>query len=156
MYSVKEVIKTTVLVTCIFSFIGCGGDTCCDSPNNNTLSSNPSDNIIEKGNLGDSKENSQEPLPPVAVATVNEHDFNITVNPCEIIYFDSNNSTDPDGNVSNMSYTWTENEAILSEEQSFTYKFDEQGTYEVVLTVKDEQNLTSTDSVLVIVQNSCK
>jgi len=156
MYSVKEVIKTTVLVTCMFGFIGCGGDTCCDSPNNTILGLNPTDNVIEKGNLGGSKEEPQEPVPPVAVATVNEHDFNITVNPCEVVYFDSNNSVDPDGNVSNMSYTWSENKDILSEEKAFSYKFEDQGTYEVVLTVKDEQNLTSTDTILVTVKNFCK
>jgi hypothetical protein len=154
MYSVKNVIGTTILIIGMFGFSGCGG-TCCDSPISPNSGLNPNTNVIEKGNL-DPQNSSNDPKPPVAVATVNESDFNITVKPCEVVYFDANNSTDPDGNISNMSYIWTQQDNYeLSDEKAFSYKFKNKGTYEITLTITDEQNLTDTDSLLVIVKNSC-
>jgi len=152
MYSVKKVIKTTVFVTCMFGFIGCGGDTCCDSPINTTLGLNPSDNVIEKGNLG-AEENSQEPKPPVSIATGNDIDDWVEIEPCNTVHFNGDESNDPDGNDENLTFKWTDiNGCILSEESSFEKKFEKKGLHEVILTVTDEQNLTAVDSVKVIVK----
>jgi hypothetical protein len=154
MYNIHKIIKTTVLLAGLFGLVGCGGS-CCES-----------DTSLNKGNIPTPKSEIKNLTPdgnvtnntPVAVATINGNDFNTTVvRPCEKVYFDSNNSTDPDGNVSNMTYSWDQLEGYhLSDDSSFFYKFKDAGSYEIILTVTDEQNLTSTDSVLVKVESSCR
>ena len=159
MYKIQKVIKTTVLVAGLFGFVGCGGE-CCEgdvSISKGVPFETPK--VIENGTgtpQGEEKKKI-EPIPPIAVATMNENDFNITIKPCDVVYFDSNKSTDPDGNVSSMSYVWSKLDgSTISEEKSFFHKFNSKGVYEITLTVTDEQDLNSTDTVLVTVKSPCE
>ena len=157
MYNIHKIIKTTALLAGLFGLVGCGG-TCCEGDDSLNKGNIPSPKSEIKNLTPDGNVTGKIPVAPVAVATINENDFNTTVvTPCEEVYFDSNYSTDPDGNVSNMTYSWDQLEGYhLSDDSAFSYRFEYAGSYEIILTVTDEQNLTSTDSVLVNVESSCR
>ena len=167
----KKIIGTGALIVSLFGLVGCGGECCkedvsivkSDIPTPNptnlgavvttpTVTSAVTPTVTPSGTTTN-VDKKKSPIPPTAVILVNGNDdFNITVKPCQKLYFDSN-STDEDGNVSNMSYDWTQlNGEDLGHEKSFYHRFRNEGDYEVTLTVTDEQNLTSSDTIFITVK----
>ncbi|MGB3773708.1 MAG: PKD domain-containing protein, partial [Leeuwenhoekiella sp.] len=84
-------------------------------------------------------------LAPVAVA-----DANITqgVSPLQV-NFDGTSSNDDTGIIA--SYRWTLNNVEISNVATFDYTFTEEGNFNVLLTVTDEDGLTDTDAVEITV-----
>jgi len=80
--------------------------------------------------------------PPKAVIVTSEVSGNT---PLEVA-FTGSNSTDDAGIVS---YEWILNGNVISENPDFTYTFNEEGSYEVSLTVTDAQGLTDKKTVII-------
>ncbi len=82
---------------------------------------------------------------PVAVtdADVTSGKAPLTVN------FDASDSSDSDGAIS--SYSWDFMDGKFSTEASPSHKFTKTGTYEVTLTVTDDQGATASDSITISV-----
>ncbi|MBL3601679.1 MAG: PKD domain-containing protein [gamma proteobacterium endosymbiont of Lamellibrachia anaximandri] len=62
----------------------------------------------------------------------------------ESISFDSNGSSDPDGSIA--SYAWTFGDGVSSNQDNPSHTYNVPGTYQVVLTVTDNEGATSTDT----------
>jgi len=60
-------------------------------------------------------------------------------------------STDEDGDI--VSWFWEFGDGTTSTQQSPTHKYEDNGTYVVKLTVKDDKNATSTKQVAIVVAN---
>lgn len=69
--------------------------------------------------------------------------------PGDPVYFDATASFDPDGTVA--SYEWDFGDSILGSGVTTTHAYTSLGTYTAALTVRDDQNLTSTTTRDVIV-----
>lgn len=80
--------------------------------------------------------------PPKAVIVTSEVSGNIPLD----VTFTGSNSTDDVGVVL---YEWMLNGKVISENPDFTYTFNEEGLYEVSLTVTDAQGLTDTETVII-------
>jgi hypothetical protein len=65
----------------------------------------------------------------------------------ENIIFDASNSKDAEGDI--ISYVWNFGDGTIIDGIQHTYSYDEPGFYEVILTVKDNDNKTSTDRTIV-------
>jgi hypothetical protein len=79
---------------------------------------------------------------PVAVAKVS--DVNISGDEI-LVTFDASGSYDPDGNI--IDYKWEENNETISDTESFSLNTLSLGTHDIVLTVTDDDGLTSTDTI---------
>ena len=91
-------------------------------------------------------------MAPQAIAQVNNNKKIIKASVYQLVRFDAGSSYDPDGNDLNLSYLWTDtNSHKVNNEKTFVRKYDQKGLYEITLTVKDEQNLTTVDKVCVLV-----
>ena len=167
MYKIQKVIKTTVLVAGLFGLVGCGGE-CCES---DVSISKGAPN--EKQNVGESGSNvpTTQPSPPAQpsqtvepspivppskkppVVVVNDGIGLIKLNPCNpTVTLTSEGTYDPDGNDENLTYKWTSvHGSPMSTESTFEHKFCGVGAYEATLTVTDEQNLTASDRLCVLV-----
>jgi PKD repeat protein len=86
---------------------------------------------------------SAENIPPVADAGGPYEGFT-----GENITFDGSSSVDPDGNNSNLTYTWNfgDGNKILVTGKIVNYSYSEHGVYTVNLTVTDEDGNETTDS----------
>jgi parallel beta-helix repeat protein len=84
-------------------------------------------------------------LPPIADAGENQ-----TVKIGELVILNASKSNDPDGRIIN--FTWNFNDGNLSYGIETTYKFENKGTYHIVLTVMDNRGNISLDTVTVIVE----
>ncbi|MGB3774022.1 MAG: PKD domain-containing protein, partial [Leeuwenhoekiella sp.] len=80
--------------------------------------------------------------PPKAVITTNVRKGDV---PLEVI-FTGSNSTDDEEIVR---YQWFIDGNAVSEEADFTYTFNERGTFEVTLTVTDNEGLTDSETVII-------
>jgi len=69
----------------------------------------------------------------------------------ESINFSSNGSYDPDGNITN--YTWYFGDNHISYLENPTHSYSEPREYHVILTVRDNDNLTNNDTATVNVTN---
>jgi len=151
MYNIHKIIKTTVLLAGLFGLVGCGGS-CCESDTSLNKGNIPTPKSEIKNLTPDGNVTNNTPVAPIAVATINENDFN-TVSPCKELHFDSNESKGLDENVT---YSWAFYQGCeLSDKSSFDYRFGEEGEYNVTLTISDS-NQTFTDWVLLKVKRSCK
>jgi len=83
---------------------------------------------------------------PVAVAKVD--DSNVTEG--VLVTFDANNSHDPDGNI--LTYEWRENGILLSSSIKFSINTLSVGIHTIELTVMDDDGLTGTDTIVIIVK----
>ena len=88
-------------------------------------------------------------LPPVALARATP----ITGFASLEVDFDSNGSTDPEGGSLTSSWNFGDNSSV-SNEANPTYTYLSPGTYTATLTVTDEQGLSSTDTVIITVNDS--
>ncbi len=79
---------------------------------------------------------------PIAVATATPESGNV---PLEV-EFTGSSSTD---NTDIVSYAWDFGDGNTSSEADPTHTFDSIGTYEVVLTVTDDEGLTGTDTITI-------
>jgi len=82
----------------------------------------------------------------VSGVPINEQFINLEEG--DIVSFSSSSSYDTDGNI--VSFTWTINEGMNSEEinqENLNYKFDNEGNYELTLTVVDDDGGSSTSGV---------
>ena len=70
------------------------------------------------------------------------------------ITLDGSKSYDVDGEI--VEYKWLEDNKTLSSQESFSIKMLEDGTYHITLVVKDNDGLSSTDSVDIVVNPCCK
>jgi hypothetical protein len=70
------------------------------------------------------------------------------------ITLDGSKSYDVDGEI--VEYKWLEDNKTLSSQESFSIKMLEEGTYHITLVVKDNDGLSSTDSVDIVVNPCCK
>jgi hypothetical protein len=88
-------------------------------------------------------ENIVENQPPVADAGVNQ-----TVHSGQVVWFDSSNSSDPDGTI--ISYGWDFGDGATATDCAVSHRFrgamNESKTYAVTLTVEDNSGATATDS----------
>ncbi len=91
----------------------------------------------------------QDPMSPVADAgsdqTLNDADNDKE----EAVALDASASYDPDGNI--VTYEWKEGDEVLGNTEEITYNFTI-GTHNVTLTVTDDENLISTDEVIITVE----
>ncbi|MEA2053618.1 MAG: PKD domain-containing protein [Candidatus Thermoplasmatota archaeon] len=81
-------------------------------------------------------------------------DFSYTpLNPTDLdtITFDASDSDDPDGDIVN--YTWDFGDENVSYGKKPTHKYDDNGTYTVTLTVKDDKGATDTCSQAIEIAN---
>ncbi len=62
----------------------------------------------------------------------------------ESISFDSNGSSDPDGSIA--AYAWTFGDGVSSNEDNPSHTYNVPGTYQVVLTLTDNDGATGTDT----------
>jgi subtilisin len=88
--------------------------------------------------------------PPVAVAGDDKTVID-TDNNGEEVTLDGSESYDPDGSIG--SYVWTENNAQLSTDMSFTHNFNI-GVHTVILTVTDNEGASGSDTVIVTVEEA--
>jgi len=103
--------------------------------------------LLLAGCADEGKDQETTNMPPVAKAEVNVS----SVKYGEGITFDANTSTDSDGQI--VSYEWKDdNGVVLSQEVQFVHIFDTTGMHSVILTVTDDDDETSTDSIIVTVQ----
>jgi hypothetical protein len=91
-------------------------------------------------------ENNLPPQPPLAIAGEN-----LTVTSNSLILIDGSNSYDPDGTI--VSYDWSLYGVSVSDTPSFFFSLPI-GTYEITLTVTDDDGLTATDTLTITVENS--
>lgn len=160
MFTIKSALKVTILTASLFALSGCGDTGCCGE---STMlgSANPAPNstvnIEENGNVATSKPaiepKSVDFIPPSAHITINgEEEDVVKVTTCADNDFSAENSNDPDGDNTNLTYQWTgTNQEDLGTDLSFIKKFCDDGLYEVSLIVTDEQNLTAKDSACLLV-----
>jgi len=82
-------------------------------------------------------------IAPIAVASANTTSGTspLTVN------FDGSGSSDDSGVIAN--YKWTLDNVEISNVSNFQYLFDEEGIYNIVLTVTDEDGLSNSDGLLI-------
>lgn len=80
--------------------------------------------------------------PPIADFTYNP----MNPKPNENIIFDASISDDPDGNNSNLTYSWDLDDGNLQDNISFIHNYIEEGVYDVTLNVTDEEGYT--DSIM--------
>ncbi len=73
----------------------------------------------------------------------------ISVKESEIVQLDASGSRDEDGEI--VSYAWSENGVVLSEEKAFTKSDFSSGEHTIVLTVTDNDAQKSEDSVIVTI-----
>jgi PKD repeat protein len=158
---VNKMVKATLLPVVVFGFVGCGSGACCESdvnkgkgltPNgteNKQLIPTPKNKLTPTGTV--TPPAPKAPIAPIAV--INDHIGVISVsNHCQAIPFTSIGSYDPDGDNTKLHYMWTTLDGKeISQESDFSHKFPENGIYETTLTVTDEQNLTGTDKVCILV-----
>lgn len=84
--------------------------------------------------------------PPEAVINEPQNGENFTIN--EVITFSGVNSSDPDGDA--LNYTWDFKDDNLGYGETTTHQYEENGTYNVTLTVNDGQ-YSDTASVVIII-----
>ena len=92
-----------------------------------------------------------ENLPPVAEAGVDQTVSDADGSTSETIVLDGSASYDPDGEIS--TYEWKEEDTILGEADVAIYDFPV-GTHFVTLTVIDDDGATSTDEVIITVNEN--
>ena len=68
------------------------------------------------------------------------------------VQFDGSESYDPDGEV--VAYRWVLNSKILSDQESFSFTFDQDGDYTVYLKITDDSASTGEDAVEIAVDDS--
>ncbi|HEA28558.1 MAG TPA: PKD domain-containing protein, partial [Leeuwenhoekiella sp.] len=78
--------------------------------------------------------------PPKAIIAASE----VTGNAPLEVMFTGSNSTDDD---SITTYQWMIDGNVISEDPDFTYTFNEEGNYEITLTVTDAQGLTDSETI---------
>ncbi len=83
--------------------------------------------------------------PPVAIALSSEN----TAITGEEIQFDSSMSYDKDGSITN--YLWDFGDGTKSTEKTIFHSYSNEGVYNVVLTVTDDDNANDTDSLSIII-----
>ncbi len=66
------------------------------------------------------------------------------------VYFDGSGSSDPDGYI--ISYSWSFGDGSTKSGASVSHAFSAAGTYTVTLTVKDDRMATSSDTLIVTVE----
>ncbi|MEK7146277.1 MAG: PKD domain-containing protein, partial [Patescibacteria group bacterium] len=68
--------------------------------------------------------------------------------------FDASNSVNTEGLNSGLTYTWNFGDGSISSQKVVTHTFTEHLTYNVSLTVKDQENpsVTSTDTIQIVIQ----
>ncbi|WP_031427815.1 PKD domain-containing protein [Flavimarina sp. Hel_I_48] len=82
-------------------------------------------------------------IAPIAVANAN-----ITQGTSPLpVNFDGSESSDDTGTIAN--YRWTLNTVEISNVATFDYVFNEEGSYEVILTVTDEDGLSNSDNITI-------
>lgn len=84
---------------------------------------------------------------PVALFSENA----TTVLTGEVIHFNASESYDPDGIIE--SYEWDFGDGTTASGVTADHLYDEDGTYTVTLTVKDDDGLTGSDSAVKVVEN---
>ena len=84
-------------------------------------------------------------IPPMAAFSVSDQSG---LSPLPIL-FDASTSSDPDGEI--VSYTWYLGSEILSNEESFVYEFETEGTYFIQLVIADNDNLFDTANIEITV-----
>lgn len=133
-----------------FLLVGCGDGACCED-GKRVLSDNGT--IVKKEEQKNEPKDFEVPnIVPTAIAYANDSLEMIKIATCESVHFDGSSSYDPDGNDQNLSYMWSDmNSTIMSNEKSFTHRYDKKGIYETTLVVTDEQNLTANERVCVLV-----
>ncbi|MDX2503073.1 MAG: PKD domain-containing protein [Gammaproteobacteria bacterium] len=84
-----------------------------------------------------------EGLPPVAVATADVYSGKTPL----LVNFDSSESTDPDG--SSLRYFWDFMDGSSSTEANPSHEFTKSGSYQVTLTVTDEDDMQASTSITI-------
>ena len=93
-------------------------------------------------------------LPPTNQSPIASFTANPTsgIAPLEVA-FDASNSSDSDGNI--ISYAWDFKDGSTGSGQTITHTFSSTGSYNVELTVTDNDGLTGTDTMLLAAAGSC-
>ncbi|MBG7602833.1 MAG: PKD domain-containing protein [Gammaproteobacteria bacterium] len=68
------------------------------------------------------------------------------------VNFDASGSSDSDGTVATDGYSWDFMDGNSSTEANPSYEFTVPGTYQVTLTVTDDQGATASDSIAITVR----
>ena len=87
------------------------------------------------------------PQPPVAVIAANPTSGYASL----VVDFDASGSSDPDGTIS--SYSWDFGDGNSGSGQTIQHTFDSVGTFEVILTVLDNDSLSATDTISIQVDS---
>jgi hypothetical protein len=90
-------------------------------------------------------------LPPLATILVNGCDKESIVQGCKALHFEVE-SNDPDGNNDNLTFAWSIDDILISDKQSFCHKLEGVGVHSVKVVVTDEENVTASDILEVIVE----
>lgn len=71
----------------------------------------------------------------------------------EVIYFDGSNYTDTPGDLDTLNFTWDFDDGTYAYAVSTTHVYTDAGTYNVKLTVRDNDNVEAVDTIIVTIQN---
>jgi len=85
---------------------------------------------------------------PVAVASADVYSGKAPL----VVTFDSSASTDTDGAIATDGYSWDFMDGSVSTEANPSHEFTTPGTYQVTLTVTDDQGATASDSITITVR----
>ncbi len=154
-------IQISTLALSTFMLLGCeGGDTSSNqqlSPLGTTENARlvlKIDNNTQKQPQKAIETNSTNTTPtntlPTAIATANGKSGYISTTIGEPVFFDSNNSSDVDGNIT--SFVWTDmDHNILSQDSNFTRTFYYSGIYEKTLNIADNEGGIAYDRLCILV-----
>ncbi len=150
MYKTFQTFTVSALVA--FMLAGCDSNNSASSTTLALNSTTVNDTLVIK--VDDNNNNLQETgtsinMPPVAVATANGETMYVNVNIGEPVFFDANESYDPDGEI--IQYVWSSpDNTIISTDSNFTQTFCTASAYEATLTVIDDQNSSSQARICVL------
>ena len=162
MIDIKMALKMTVLSASLFALVGCGGECCLSDSklkDNSIENKTQTETLKENGTPLALTPNALEPksadsvLPPVAVISVDGDDSElIKIEPHTEYTFSGSKSNDPDGDNHTLKYKWTDlNDDDLGTGVSIEKEFPKKGLYRTTLLVTDEQNLTDSVDVCLLV-----
>jgi len=152
-------ISGTFISLCTVLMIGCGGNTTETLVTKSLLSTDNSQLIIhidpndaqyqQEVAQEEGEETPHENQAPVAVVKGNGEQKYLDIHIGEPVFFDSSESSDPDGQITK--YVWTDMDYnVLSTDVNFTRTFYKAGIYEKTLTIADDQGAISHDRICIL------